>query len=213
MPKSIENLIQGYKNFRKEYFEKDKHFFEQLTKIGQQPKVLMIACSDSRVDPAIVTGAAPGDLFVVRNVANLVPPYEPDSSTYHGTSAALEFGVCGLNIRHIIVFGHSQCGGINSLFHENADASSQKSSFINKWMGLANIAFNKVTRDYGDRDINAQIGICAQYSLINSLENLQTFPWIRQRVQAKELFLHAWYFDMSDGSIKYFNDQGQFAGL
>src|SRR5437879_1167433 len=107
MPKEIENLIQGYQRFRSHYFSDSNSTFEDLTRWGQRPKILMIACSDSRVDPALVMNCQPGDLFVIRNVANLVPPYEDDQS-YHGTSAALEFGVCELDIRHIILFGHTQ---------------------------------------------------------------------------------------------------------
>lgn len=111
MPKEIDRLVRGYQAFRSHYFNRDNPIFEKLVYHGQHPKALMIACSDSRVDPAIIMNAQPGDLFIIRNVANLVPPYE-DDDTYHGTSAALEFGVCILNIRHIVIFGHTQCGGI-----------------------------------------------------------------------------------------------------
>ena len=106
----IAKLIAGFRHFQGNYFHGDNELFSQL-KNGQQPKTLVISCSDSRVDPSLLTGAEPGDLFVIRNVANLVPPYEPDAR-YHGVSAALEYAVCQLQVEHIIVLGHSQCGGI-----------------------------------------------------------------------------------------------------
>ena len=111
MPKEVQSLIEGYRSFRQQYLENNKSRYDQLVHQGQRPKMLVIACSDSRVDPAVLTQAEPGDLFVIRNVANLVPPYEADTTYYHGTSAALEFGICGLGIRHIVICGHSQCGG------------------------------------------------------------------------------------------------------
>lgn len=203
MAVDIQTLVQGYKQFRKKYFEDPSHTaFDELVRCGQRPKVLIIACSDSRVDPAIVTNSQPGDLFVVRNVANLVPPYE-DDSTYHSTSAALEFGVCNLEVEHIIVFGHSQCGGIGALV-EGSNNIINKKGFISKWIELARPAYETVNKHHFDSDINQKIVLCSKYSLINSFYNLYTFPWIEKRVKNGSLTLHAWYFDLSTGIIHSF---------
>ncbi|AIL12481.1 hypothetical protein IM40_01380 [Candidatus Paracaedimonas acanthamoebae] len=204
----FEMLVQGYENFRDSYFNGGNSLYEKLVEEGQKPKILMIACSDSRVDPAIVLGCQPGDLFVVRNVANLVPPCESDQG-YHGTSAALEFGIKALKIKHVVLFGHTRCGGIQSLF-EVAQENKEKLSFIEKWMGLARPAFEKVQQEHAHLSLEDKITTCEQYSLLNSLENLMSFDWIQTKVKAKQLFLHAWYFDIQTGLIyahdTYIND-------
>lgn len=205
MPCDINFLIEGYRKFKEEYFEEKSHIYADLIRYGQQPNILFIACSDSRVDPAIVTRCQPGELFVVRNVANLVPPYEKDHG-YHGTSAALEFAVCTLGIKHIIVFGHTQCGGITSLFNESSSLEVHK-GFIFKWMQLAKPAFNKVLKYHKNCSLEDKITFCEQYSLIHSLKNLKTFPWIAERVQKGQLSIHAWYFDLPTGIIKRYNPE------
>jgi Carbonic anhydrase len=204
MANAIDFLIQGYQKFKAEYFEGTNAVFNETLRYGQQPKILVIACSDSRVDPALVTNCQPGDLFVVRNVANLVPPYEADNS-YHGTSAALEFGVCGLGVQHIIVFGHTQCGGITSLFTEPSNTPQSPGGFIAKWMELAQSACQTVKERHSGTALQEQVTLCGQYSLIQSLKNLQTFPWIKERVAKGELNLHAWNFDLSSGTIRCFD--------
>lgn len=212
MPKDIENLILGYEKFRTHYFSHGDSAFKDLVRLGQKPKILIIACSDSRVDPAIVLDCKPGDLFVIRNVANLVPPYEDDQS-YHGTSAALEFGVSGLGIRHVILFGHTQCGGIQSLL-EHPPQKTGKKSFINKWMELAAPAHEAVLDHHSDLSLEEKTTLCGKYSLINSLKNLETFPCISQGIVKKTLFLHAWNFDLSQGILEgYDPDENCFKNL
>jgi carbonic anhydrase len=206
VPKTIDRLIQGYQEFRDHYFTETGLVFDKLVREGQQPKTLVIACSDSRVDPAIVLNCEPGDLFVIRNVANLIPPYEDDNNTYHGTSAALEFGICMLGIRHVIVFGHTQCGGIRALIESSSESINDK-SFIVKWVELAQPAQRFVRENHAELPTDQQIDLCGQYALIHSLKNLQTFPWIRQRVDAGQLFLHAWYFDLAKGLITAFDEE------
>jgi len=203
MPKGLDLLVRGYKKFRKKYFKRKKDTFNDLVRHGQKPKILIIACSDSRVDPAILTNCQPGDLFVIRNVANLVPPFEEDNS-YHGTSAALEFGVCNLEVKHIIVFGHTECGGIASLLAKAKDENNLK-GFISKWIEIAQPAYKAVVEHHENSSIEEQSILCGQYSLMNSLRNLQTFPWIRDKVQDGTLVLHAWHFNLSTGMIKYFD--------
>jgi len=203
MKKAIGALVKGYEVFRKKYFDVENSTFAELVNQGQSPKVLMIACSDSRVDPALVMNCKPGDLFVLRNVANLVPPYENDHS-YHGTSAALEFGVCVLGVQHIILFGHTQCGGIQSLL-DNSHKNCLGNSFLNKWMELAKPSYDKMKSSHAECSLEEQAVLCGQYSLVNSINNLLTFPWIEERVNKGVLALHAWNFDMTTGVLNEYD--------
>src|SRR3990167_777574 len=130
MEKSFRKIIQGYLNFRRKYVTGDNSIMQHLADHGQQPEVMIIACCDSRVDPALILQCEPGELFVVRNVANIVPPYEPDNG-YHGTSAALEFGICYLQVKHLIILGHSQCGGIEALKNKS---KLKQNDFITNWV-------------------------------------------------------------------------------
>lgn len=201
MSQEIKQLIDGNKIFRKKFFGNDRTLFNELVLQGQRPKVMVIACSDSRVDPAMIFNCQPGQLFVVRNIANLIPPCETVDS-YHGTSAALEFGIRFLEVEHIIMFGHTQCGGIAALM-ENASTAlaKERSSFIAKWMELARPAYEKVEAQYTTASLQDKATLCAQYAIINSLKNLNSFPWIQERVTRGTLSLHGWYFDLATGSI------------
>lgn len=198
IPSAVDRLIEGYRTFKKEQFEDSKAFCD-LVEQGQRPKILAIACCDSRVDPAIVTNCRCGEVFVVRNVANLVPPYSRDRQ-HHGTSAALEFGVLGLGVTDIIVFGHRYCGGIRALM-ENTQ-TDKPSDFIQAWMNIAEPAKQQVLQAYPHESLDEQAHHCEKASLITSLNHLSTFPWIAERVQAGQLYLHAWYFDLDTGNIE-----------
>jgi carbonic anhydrase len=162
----------------------------------------VIACSDSRVDPAIILNCKPGDLFVVRNVANLVPPFINDGG-HHGTSAALEFGILGLGIKHIIVLGHSSCGGIKALVEDSLKI--KEDNFISKWMEIAKPALAKTIQTNPDKSIEKQIGVCAKFALVDSLNNLLTFPWIKDRVTDGDLSVRSWYFNIDSGFIEEFD--------
>ena len=203
MPQDIDTLLKGYQKFRERYYGDSNLLFEDLVRLGQRPKILMIACSDSRVDPALVLNSQPGDLFMIRNVANLIPPFEDDHA-YHGTSAALEFGICVLGIRHVILFGHTQCGGIQSLLESSPQEPLQK-NFITKWMELARPAHQAILDFHQERSPEEKIILCGQYSLINSLKNLMTFPWVNEKVHEGNLMLHAWNFDLSRGKLEAFD--------
>lgn len=192
----ISKLLQGYKQFHKKYFQDDIKLFEQL-KQGQSPKTLIVACSDSRVDPSIVVNAEPGDIFVIRNVANLVPPYQPDDSL-HGVSAALEFAVKFINIENIIILGHSKCSGIHSLMNPD---KIQFSDFIGKWMSIADEARLEAKKN-GNGNLDRQ---CEKEVVKLSLKNLLTFPWIHQKVESGDLTLHGWHFCIETGDIVKFN--------
>ena len=195
--KDVQDFIAGFKDFQQDWVGHDAELYEHLKK-GQKPRALLIGCSDSRVDPAILTRSAPGDLFVVRNVANLVPPCEHDTA-YHGVSAALEYAVCHLRVEHIIVMGHSQCGGIRALME--GTLLEKKDSFIGKWVSLGQKAKDRVLTSLPEKPFDVQVKACERTSVLESLDNLMTFPWVRQRVEEGSLVLHGWYFDIETGTL------------
>ncbi|WP_035383281.1 carbonic anhydrase [Ferriphaselus sp. R-1] len=197
-------LIEGFRRFREQHFAEDDALYRQLVTEGQTPKTLVVACCDSRVDPALVLDCAPGDLFVIRNVANLVPPAESRLGGRHGTSAALDYAVRTLKIEHIIVLGHAHCGGIRALF--GSGGSEAPESFINSWMRLAEDARASVLRDLPDAPVEVQLEACEQRAILGSLNNLMTFDWIRERVEAGSLTLHGWYFDIEHGQLLQYDE-------
>ncbi len=201
---SLQKLIEGFQAFRKTYYESKPDFYRTLIKSGQHPSVMVIACSDSRVNPSIITKAEPGDLFIVRNVANLVPPYEPNSC-YHGTSAALEYAVRDLAVSHIIVLGHSHCGGIRRLLE--GDKAEEAREFIDGWMLIADLA-----RGGGLND-EAAIRAAERNAVTVSLTNLLTFPWVRDRVYDDKLKLHGWWFDLEAGELLEHKTGGAWTAL
>ena len=197
MASSMDKFIEGYRQFRETYFLENKDFIEDLMAQGQAPKALMIACSDSRIDPSLKFGVAPGDLFIVRNVANLVPPFAPDSNA-HGTSAALEFAVRGLAVEHVIVMGHARCGGIKALMTQ-----PQAGDFVAAWMKIAMPAREKALEKTSDPDAAQR---CCEHEAVKvSLENLLTFPWVKEAVYAGKLETHGWYFDLETGTLYTLN--------
>jgi len=207
----IARFIAGFKRFQQSYFCDEQQLFEQL-KTGQQPRVLVIACSDSRVDPAILTDCAPGDLFVVRNIANLVPPYEPDATTHHGVSAALEYAVKHLEVEHVIVMGHGGCGGIHALLHPGR--AEQGSEFIGPWVDIAARAREQVYRAMPEADETTRQQACEEAAILVSLENLLSFPWLKAAVDDGRLALHGWYFDLKRGALlSYLPQTGSFEPL
>ena len=198
---SPSQLIEGFSRFREMHFAKNDALFRKLVEQGQAPKFLVLACCDARVDPALILDCAPGDLFVIRNVANLVPPAE-NQGHYHGTSAALEFGVRKLNVGHIIVLGHAHCGGIRALLEGKVQ---KEDAFISEWMGIANAARERVDREFADAGSAARHRACEQQTILVSLANLMTFSWIRERVEEGTLALHGWYFDIERGELLGYN--------
>ncbi len=194
----IRKLVQGFLEFKENTYEAKKDFFLKLAE-RQQPRVMMIACSDSRVDPAILTNSEPGEVFVVRNVANLVPPRADDDSN-HGTSAALEFAVTALEVEHIIVFGHRGCGGIKALLTADPNLGAQN-AFIHNWMNIADEARRRTLIIAHDQPFELQLKTLEQESMKTSLANLLSFPWIRERVNDNSLRLHGWYYDIYDGNM------------
>lgn len=203
----IQKFIHGFRSFQSNYFQEDTELYTRL-KQGQRPRVLLVGCSDSRVDPSMMVRSQPGDLFIVRNVANLVPPCEYDR-TYHGVSAALEYAVCHLEVEHIIVLGHSCCGGIRSLME--GIPPDKEGEYISKWVSIAERAKQQVLKAFPDESADHQAKACEHASILVSLENLLTFPWLKKRVDEEKLDLHGWYFDIESGNLySYRPDEGKF---
>lgn len=192
MEESLKKILQGYQEFRQKYANDDESVMYNLHINGQHPKIMVVACCDSRVDPALILQCAPGDLFVVRNVANIVPPYAKDE-IHHGTSAALEFGVCLLNVKHLIILGHSQCGGIKALLNST---DLTQDDFITNWVSLIKLPN---FREYEEDDYT-------RLSLNQSYQNCMTFPWIKKKVIHQELVIHRWFFDIPTGQIYTYSD-------
>ncbi|BBK36456.1 carbonic anhydrase [Allostella sp. ATCC 35155] len=198
----METLLEGYRRFRSDIWPAERDRYERLAKRGQRPETLVVACSDSRVDPQTVFGAVPGELFVVRNVAALVPPYSPDSQ-YHGTSAALEFGVRVLKVRQIVVLGHAQCGGVRAMVEGSPEEARD---FVEPWIQIA----------WGVRELVPQTGsveerIAAyEAGVIGlSLDNLRTFPWIGQPAAEGRIGLHGFSFDIHTGVLSRLTGPGR----
>ncbi|WP_038560307.1 carbonic anhydrase [Neorickettsia helminthoeca] len=198
---SIQELINGYRRFYGQYFlDKKNPVYKSLIR-GQSPSTLFIGCSDSRVDPAILTDANPGDIFVIRNIANLVPKYEPEWSTCHGVSAAIEFAVQILNVSDIVVMGHSCCGGIRSLI----DNDFKKNSFIAGWIDIASPVKTAIPDIMKKGE--CKYSLSEQLAIKLSLKNLLTFPYVSSRVETGTVKLHGWYFSINTGELKIYSQE------
>ncbi len=202
---TIDKLTQGYTDFRNGFYHENQELLQRLGSKGQSPKVTIISCCDSRVDPAVLTSSMPGDLFVIRNVANLVPPYEEDTSSYHGTSSALQFAVCHLEVEHIIVLGHANCGGIRSLFAPDG-GTAEDSGFIGAWMRIADKARKQILEDPSLATQEERISACEQRSIQISLDNLRSFPWIADRISQGKIELHGWFYDLVAGKLSQLDE-------
>ena len=199
----FDRLLAGYHRFRATGWPERRVVFEALAADGQHPRALVVACVDSRVDPAMIFDAGPGELLIVRNVANLVPPYAPDAA-YHGTSAALEFGVRVLRVPNLIVLGHGQCGGIQALL---GGAPETARDFVAPWMAMAGPARQRAlacdTAEARQR--------CCEHEVVKlSLANLLTFPWIAESVAAGDLALHGAWFAIHSGELALLRPDGGF---
>lgn len=201
------DLIDGYYRFRGNDWLAERERWAELAE-GQAPKVMIIACSDSRVDPATIFGARPGEVFVVRNVANLVPPFETGGGR-HGVSAALEFAVTKLGVEEVVVLGHGACGGVNAaLTRSLADAEPGEGGFVAEWISLLDDARDRVAAACGT-GAEGQRAL-EQEGVRTSLANLMTFPFVAERVAAGTLSLHGAVFAISDGKLRVLGDDGTF---
>ncbi|KAJ3346706.1 hypothetical protein HDU91_006968 [Kappamyces sp. JEL0680] len=206
-PVSINKFLKGFQRFHHNYFSENRTLYDTLQN-GQAPKTVLIGCCDSRVDPAIITDCDPGDIFVVRNVANLVAPYSQDAG-HHGTASALEYAVKVLKVENIVVLGHSKCGGIAALLSQQTGDLE----FVGPWMSIASKAREKTLKYYGDKPLPAQqkacgkrLGLTAEHaSIMQSLENLVSYPFIHSRLKDGTLTLNGWYFDFESGDLMAYN--------
>ena len=192
------SLLDGYRSFKGDRYARESALYHALAEHGQTPQVMVIACCDSRAAPETIFDAAPGEIFVVRNVANLVPPYEPDD-TCHSTSAALEFAVQGLEVRHIVVLGHGRCGGIRAVLQPAAEPLSP-GDFIGKWMKRLQPTAAAIANRDGLTDAERQTAL-ERASIRQSLANLRTFPWVSILEDRGRLSLHGAWFDIADGEL------------
>jgi carbonic anhydrase len=200
----IEKFIRGFSRFQQQYFHDSQALYDNL-RVGQRPSTLLIGCCDSRVDPMLLTGSDPGDLFVVRNIANLVPPCSPTASA--GVSSAIEFAVCELEVARVIVLGHARCGGIRALMAPRA--VRRETDFVGQWMRVAEPVAQRVRRDLGHRASAEQHHACELASILLSLDNLLTYPWLKRRVEQGALKLHGWYFDLECGALMAYSPRQQ----
>jgi len=198
MTKEISQLIVGAEKFHQKYFSENGNNLFATLKNGQKPKFLVVCCSDSRVDPALLFDCKPGDLFIVRNVANLIPSYE-SSNDSAGVAAALQFGILHLGIRNIVILGHSACGGITSLFDKEDEKKDKE--FIGKWMENAIPARQKALK-LPEMEKSQRVDCCAKLSLENSYKNLLTFPWLKGLIENGELLVHRLFFDIKKGVVE-----------
>lgn len=192
----MDKLISGFRRFQAKYFQSGSGIYDEL-KEGQKPNVLLIGCSDSRVDPAILTDCWPGDLFVIRNIASLVPPYEYRQNLC-GVTSAIEYAVRVLEVENIVVKGHSNCGGIGALLAGDEQALGES---IGPWVKIAHDACEQVDADLAGASPEARRRACEMAVVRLSLENLRTYWWIDEKVRAGTLHLHGWYFDMAAGEL------------
>jgi carbonic anhydrase len=196
-----QRLINGYSAFRSDRLPHEQTRFRELAEHGQRPEIMVIGCCDSRVSPEVIFDAGPGELFVARNIANLVPPYTPDSAQ-RAMSAALEFAVQALKVKHIVVLAHAQCGGIRA-YAEEAEPLSP-GDFIGNWMSIIEPAAKAVGSRRG-RSFTEYVTALEQMAAVKTLDNLMTFPYVRRRVEADELQLHAAYFGVATGDLSVYD--------
>jgi len=199
-------LINRYHGWKATQFEENKSWYKRLAEDGQHPRAMVISCCDSRVHVTSIFGAETGEFFIHRNVANLVPPYEPDGD-HHGTSAAIEYAVNSLKVAHIIVMGHSSCGGVlgcHQMCRGEAPELEEDTSFVGRWMDILRPGYDRV-KDI--EDTNSRISALEREGVVVSLENLMTFPFIRAAIESEDLSLHGLWNNIATGEVLAFNPE------
>lgn len=202
----MKRLYQGIKDFRKSYFRKEEDFFRRLSK-GQSPEVLFITCADSRVDPNLVTQSRPGELFIVRNVGNIVPPYDAIRDK-NSVAAAIEFAVLSLKVADIIVCGHSGCGAMNALYA--TDHELKDMPHLRDWLRIARPVRERVEKAAAEIGVDRQRAT-EEANVLTQLANIQSYPFVAAALQEGTVHLHGWYYDISTGHIfAYMPEKEQF---
>jgi carbonic anhydrase len=203
-----QRLIEGYSAFTAGRLQNEQARYNELAQLGQSPEVMVVGCCDSRVSPEVIFDARPGELFVVRNVANIIPPYSPDGQA-HGVSAALEFGIGALRIKHIVVLGHAHCGGVKAYAHDSEPLSP--GDFIGRWMQLMAPAARKIGPMGGSEDHAEYLKRLEQANIANSLDNLMTFPMLAKLIEKGKVATHGAYFGVATGDLSVMdNATGEF---
>ncbi|PJE30658.1 Carbonic anhydrase 1 [Pseudooceanicola marinus] len=206
-------LVQRYHGWKATTYTENKSWYKRLADEGQRPKTMIISCCDSRVHVTSLFGADQGEFFIHRNIANLVPPYEPDGNQ-HGTSAAVEYAVTALKVAHLIVMGHSSCGGVagcHAMCSGQAPELDEKSSFVGRWMDLLRPGYERVKDIEGEQ---AQRDALERQAVLISLENLMTFPFLRDRVESGDLSVHGLWHDIGNGTLEqYLPSEDSFAAI
>ncbi len=197
----MEKLYKGIYEFKESHFKKEKDFFKRLSE-GQTPEVLFITCSDSRVDPNLVTQSKPGELFIVRNVGNIIPPYDSIKDK-NSVAAAIEFAVLGLKVKDIIVCGHSNCGAMQALYKDDSEFANMP--HLKEWLKIALPVKHVVANFYPSISPVSCQRITEEENILMQLKNIQTYPFVAQALEQGNLYLHGWYYDIGTGSICAYN--------
>lgn len=200
-------LVQRYHGWKATTYAENRAWYRRLAEDGQRPRAAVISCCDSRVHVTSIFGADQGEFFIHRNIAALVPPYNPDGE-YHGTSAVVEFAVTSLRVAHLIVLGHSSCGGVNSchaMCSGHAPELDERSSFIGRWMDILRPGFERVRDISDDRE---RLQALEKEAVLVSLENLMTFPFVRDAVVGEQMTLHGLWTDIGEGGLQAFDPAG-----
>lgn len=195
-------LVQRYKGWKATKYVENKVWFKHLAEDGQHPRAMVISCCDSRVHVTAIFGSDTGEFFIHRNIANLVPPFSP-SGDHHGTSAAVEYAVTTLKVAHIIVLGHSHCGGVNGCYKMCSGAApelEQDSSFVGRWMDILRPGYDRIKDIKGEEE---QLRALERQGVLVSMENLMTFPFVRNAVENETLSIHGLWNDIGEGDLYY----------
>jgi len=194
-------LVNRYKDWKLTSYIKNSKYFKKMATQGQSPKAMIISCCDSRVHVTSIFGADEGEFFIHRNIANLIPPFSPDGE-HHGTSAAIEYATKDLQVPHIIVLGHTTCGGIKHGYKLHSNRANPDYIFLNKWLSILQPAFNNISKNISEKN---QIELLEEESIKISLNNLFSFPNIKKSVEENTLSIHGLIHDIGSGRLKYLN--------
>lgn len=198
-------FIEGIKEFKNIHFKENEILFKELVEKGENPKALFIGCSDSRIIPALITNSKPGDLFVVRNIGNMVPPFKPDDD-FHGTAAAIEYAVSVLNVEDIIVCGHSKCGMCRALY-EHDKITGIELIHVKNWLKLGDDVKEQVLSIYKENPDIDMYELTEKVNVLYQIKNLLTYPKIKEKVENNSLRLHGWYYRIETGEIEFYNSE------
>jgi carbonic anhydrase len=197
----VDRLYKGIYRFQRSYFKKEEEFFKRLSR-DQNPEVLFITCADARVDPNLVTQSKPGDLFIVRNVGNIVPPHDSIRDK-NSVAAAIEFAVLELRVADIIICGHSNCGAIQTLFQEESDLKDMP--HLRDWIRIALPVKEIMDKHYAHVSLDFRNRIAEKENILDQLRNIQTYPFVVKALEEGKLYLHGWYYDIGTGNIFSYN--------